>query len=294
MRIGGTGGSAPQTGGYGMVQETDAMTKSIQKQIADTQKQLQELSADDEISPEEKIKKRQELQKKITDLNNQLRQHQLELRREKQQERKNGMDEAMGTRQQEQSMQAKGKDAAGGISQSSMEAMVSAGTSMKQAKAQGRVATAMKGQAGVLQGEIKQDQARGIDVTKKQDQLSELEERIEKTTASQISTLADAGKDMKAAAKKDQEAARDTSKDTQEEKDSKAGTTEQSSSVVKPAGEAKAEGKTDEVSAATGAAQSAGEAALAGKEQTTGQEQQEEQAQAANRQTRRVHVDLYL
>lgn len=296
MRIGGTNGSAPQTGGYGMIQETDATTKSIQKQIADAQKQLQELSANDEISPEEKMKKRQDLQKKITDLNHQLRQHQLELRKEKQQERKNGMDEAMGSRKQEESMRAKEKGLAGRMSSSSMQALVSAGTSIKQAQAQGKVATAMKGQAGVLRGEIKQDQTRGVDVTKKQDQLSELEERIEETKASQISTLADANKDMKAAAQKDQEAA----KDAREEKDATADKADPSSSADQSAGKAGAAKQPEKAVQETGtsasaeSAQSAAEAALAGKDLAIAQKQQEEEAEAADRQMGRVHVDLYL
>ena len=41
---------------------TDPVSQSIQKQIADAQKQLQEISADDRLSVEDKMKKRQEIQ----------------------------------------------------------------------------------------------------------------------------------------------------------------------------------------------------------------------------------------
>ena len=63
---------------------TDPVSQSIQKQIADAQKQLQEISADDRLSVEDKMKKRQEIQQQITSLNQQLRQHEIDLRKEKQ------------------------------------------------------------------------------------------------------------------------------------------------------------------------------------------------------------------
>ncbi|MDE7206837.1 MAG: FlxA-like family protein, partial [Lachnospiraceae bacterium] len=89
MTIGGIGGnrsagsSAVSMGSNG----TDSYSKSLQKQIADAQKQLQELSGNEEMSAEIKMKKRQEIQKQISDLNMQLRQHQMEERRKAQQEK---------------------------------------------------------------------------------------------------------------------------------------------------------------------------------------------------------------
>lgn len=47
---------------------TDAYSKSLQKQIMEAQKQLQELSGNENMTPEMKAKKRQELQKQISDL----------------------------------------------------------------------------------------------------------------------------------------------------------------------------------------------------------------------------------
>ena len=73
MRISGIGGQMSQVGGFS---NADPETKSLQKQIAEKQKQLQELSSNQEMSMEEKMKKRQDIQKEITDLKNQLRQHQ--------------------------------------------------------------------------------------------------------------------------------------------------------------------------------------------------------------------------
>ena len=45
MKVEGIGGGGPQAGGYGLGQATDAYSKSIQKQIASAQKQMQELSS---------------------------------------------------------------------------------------------------------------------------------------------------------------------------------------------------------------------------------------------------------
>ena len=77
MRINGLNGVNTQAGGMNMMQTNDSVSKNIQNQIANAQKQLKELSANKDMSIEEKMKKRQEIQQQITDLNNQLRQHQI-------------------------------------------------------------------------------------------------------------------------------------------------------------------------------------------------------------------------
>ena len=74
-----------QMGQMGMKQAADSYIRNIQNQIASAQKQLQELSSNKEMTQEEKMTKRQELQQQINDLNMQLRQYQTEQRREKQQ-----------------------------------------------------------------------------------------------------------------------------------------------------------------------------------------------------------------
>ena len=78
MRIENFSLSNSQNGGMNRKMATDSVSKNIQNQIANAQKQLQELSANENMSAEEKMKKRQEIQQQITDLNNQLRQHQIE------------------------------------------------------------------------------------------------------------------------------------------------------------------------------------------------------------------------
>lgn len=90
MAMNGISGVNTQAGQMGMNQATDSYSRNLKKQIADAKKQLQEFSSNEEMAPEEKMKKRQELQQRINDLNLQLRQHQMEQRREKQQAKLQG------------------------------------------------------------------------------------------------------------------------------------------------------------------------------------------------------------
>ena len=188
MKINGINGANTQMGQMGMNQATDSYSRNIQSQIANAQKQLQELSSNEEMTLEEKMKKRQEIQQQISDLNMQLRQHQAEQRKEKQQAKASSMDD----------MKSKAGEKGIGMSQASMTAMISADTSIKQAKVQGSVATSMEGRAGVLESEIKNNH--GADVTKKKEELADVTQKAQAATASQMNTLAEANKAMEEAA----------------------------------------------------------------------------------------------
>ncbi len=190
MAINGINGTNTPMGQTGMNQAADSYSRNIQKQIANAQKQLQELSSNEELTLEEKMKKRQEIQQQINDLNMQLRQHQMEQRKEKQQAKASSMDDMLGR------TKAKAEEKNTGLSQSSMTAMISADTSVKQAKVQGSAATKMEGRANVLKAEIKQ----GGNTEAKQKELAELEQKAMEATASQMNTLAKADEAVKEAA----------------------------------------------------------------------------------------------
>lgn len=185
-----------QAGQMGFQQEDDMISKNLKRQITDLQKQLQELSANTQMGGEEKMKKRQEIQKQISDLNVQLRQHQIEQRREKQQE-KASSDDIFDT--DSKVGETKAGDKGKGLSQVSMEAMISADASMKQAAKQGSVATKMEGRAGVLETEIKLDSARNGNTDAKREELAKVEQKAADATASQLDTLSKVGKMMKEA-----------------------------------------------------------------------------------------------
>ena len=192
MKINGINGANTQMGQMGMNQATDSYSRNIQSQIVNAQKQLQELSSNEEMTLEEKMKKRQEIQQQISDLNMQLRQHQAEQRKEKQQAKASSMDDMIG------GTKSKAGEKGIGMSQASMTAMISADTSIKQAKVQGSVATSMEGRAGVLESEIKNNH--GADVTKKKEELADVTQKAQAATASQMNTLAEANKVMEEAA----------------------------------------------------------------------------------------------
>ena len=151
---------------------------------------------------EEKMKKRQEIQQQINELNQQLRQHQIEQRKE-QQAKKSSMDDMLGG--SKKTAPKAGKQSTG-LSQASMKAMISADSAMAQAKVQGSVATKMEGRAEVLTAEIKLDQARGGDAEKKKEELAEVEKKAVEAESAQMNTLADANKELEEAAKAAEEA----------------------------------------------------------------------------------------
>ena len=62
MRINGFSGTNMQSGTMGMAQGNDSVSKNIQNQIANAQQKLQDLSSNEEMSLEDKMKKRQEIQ----------------------------------------------------------------------------------------------------------------------------------------------------------------------------------------------------------------------------------------
>jgi len=174
---------------------------------------LQELSANKDMSLEEKMKKRQEIQQQIVDLNNQLRQHQMEQRKE-QQAKKTSMNDMLGGNKK--TAPKAGKQNAG-LSQASMKAIISADSAMEQARVQGSVATRMEGKAGVLESEIKLDVARGGDVEKKKEELAEVQQKAEAAESAQLNTLAEANKELETAAKAEQQAEKTDKTDKKDE-----------------------------------------------------------------------------
>ena len=215
MKINGINGANTLAGGMNMTKVTDSVSKNIQNQIANAQKQLQDISANKDMSIEEKMKKRQEIQQQITDLNNQLRQHQMELRKEKQQAKGSSMNDMLGG-----SLKStpKASKQSAGLSQASMKAIMSADSAMAQAQIQGSAASRMEGKAGVLEVEIKLDSARGGNVEAKKEELAEVQEKATAAQNAQLNTLATANKELEEAAKADQQTEKADDKDKKTDK----------------------------------------------------------------------------
>lgn len=234
MTIGAVNGNyAMNQGQMGCGASDDPTAKSIQDKIARAQKELKELSANTEMSVEQKQKKRQELQQEINDLNMQLRQHQMEQKQKERQEKAQSMDELMGTADFGQTgKQSGGTGNAGngtGFSAVGMEALISADGARKAAQMQGSVATRLEGRASTLEAEIKLDSARGGNTERKEAEIASLQEKAQKAQASQMSTLREANEKLESAAQK--ESAEHT-EDTEEKDLQKAGSKEDVSQTV--------------------------------------------------------------
>lgn len=190
----------------------DPVSKEMERQIAEARQAMQELSTAEGKSPEEKMQERQELQKKITNLEQQLRQHQIEQRKE-QQAAKNEVDELTGAdRHQNQD----GDVAI--FSKEGMDALVSADSAIKQAKVQGRVSGQLDAQAKTLRTEIKLDGGRG-NVEAKEAALADLGQRAVNAMQAQGETLAGAAEKLRETSEKgnEQEGKELTVADEQEE-----------------------------------------------------------------------------
>ena len=213
MRIDGINGTNVQNVGMNRQMGNDSVSKNIQNQIANAQKQLQELSSNKEMSIEEKMNKRQEIQQQIADLNNQLRQHQIEMRREQQQTKSSSMDDMLGGTRKV----ANSGNQGAGLSQASMQAIISADSAISQVQSSGRVVTKMEGRAGVLEAEIKLDSARGGNVEAKQEELAEVQQKASQAQDSQLNVLANANEELEEASKSEQKVESKESKTTIED-----------------------------------------------------------------------------
>lgn len=193
MKVNGTGTTNMQAGMFSPAGAGDTVSKSLQSQIASAQKQLQELSSNDRMSVEEKRKKRQELQKQIADWNNQLRQHQIEERKKKQQEQEQKKANT-DTRQKQNTTQGAGN----GLSGESMQAMIGADVSVKQAKIQSSTAGRLEGKARVLETEAKNSSDEAV-VEQKQGEAASLQAQAQTAVQNQMDTLSKAKNNLEKA-----------------------------------------------------------------------------------------------
>lgn len=222
--VNGVGGAGMQAGAMGRGQAEDAVSKRLQQQIDNAQKKLQEISGNSEMSTEEKMKMRQEIQKEIADLNSQLRQHQMELRKKEAEEaKKKQAENASAAEQSNHSKAGKGKNDSVDVQLSAegMQAMISADGAMKQAKVQGSVANTMEGKANVLEIEIQLDSARNGDTSAKEAQLADARQTAQEATSAQMSTLAEARETIAEANKPSSDMAETQKKDTKETEEKK-------------------------------------------------------------------------
>ena len=83
------------------------------------------------------------------------------------------------------------------------QSLISASTSMKQIQLQQGVKKQMDGKAGVLDAEIKRDEASGADTTKKKEELAETQKRSEDIANNNMEQIAETNKEMQKAREAD-------------------------------------------------------------------------------------------
>lgn len=201
MTIEGTGKSQNmQAKQKGMNMAEDSVSKNIQNQIANAQKKLQELSSNQDMTIEQKMKKRQEIQKEINNLNQQLRQHQIEQRKE-QQSKNTSMDDMLGGSKKENV--TKTEDESIHLMQTNMKTMITADISMKKVQVHRNIDSQMEDKASVLKSEIKLDGGRKANTEQKEKELANIQQKAQKAAASQMSEIADINKVIKESTKEE-------------------------------------------------------------------------------------------
>ncbi|MCI8558769.1 MAG: hypothetical protein HFI19_13610 [Lachnospiraceae bacterium] len=175
--------SGIQTGQMRISPMGDAVTRGLQSQIEEVQRQIQNVIADESLTMEEKLKKKQELQDKIMELQDQLQQHLAEQRQEQREER---------TKAAEQ----KSYDETG------MQTVISSDAAVKNARVQESTAARMEGRVSVLKSEMELDTGRNMGTIKsKTDELARAEQGAENARSTQMQILGKTNQDLADAAK---------------------------------------------------------------------------------------------
>ena len=161
----------------------DAVTKRLQSQIEEVQRQIQALASNENMTMEQKQKKKQELQDKIMDLQAQLQQHLSEQRQEEKEE-------------QTKAAEQKTYDETG------MQTVISSDAAIKHAKTQEATANRMEGRAAVLKSEMELDIGRQREPVKsKENELSRAEQGVEHARSAQMQILGKVNQNLSDAAK---------------------------------------------------------------------------------------------
>ncbi len=213
------------------VRQIDHVSRNIEKKISNVQRQMQGLSSKEEFSADEKVKKRQELRQEMSKLNTQLRQRQTMTEQEKkretlvleaEQEKQNGSAAALSQETGGRAEETKGsegskavdsgksaadsekKEANSGKSAAASQALVTSGVSMEQVETQGKVIAKIDRGIAILKSEIRQDEARGEDTRRKEEELERAEKRAERAAQFREAVIKEARQELKAAERTDQ------------------------------------------------------------------------------------------
>lgn len=217
MKIQGIGNQQAQPVGKAPVLGNDSRIQAYQQQIAQLQQKLQDLAQNDELTMEEKMRKRQEINQQIHTAEQQMRQVQREIREEQNKAKKDSFDEMVS---------APKKKGADSMSSNKMRSIIAGDQAMKQADGNMQLATEMEGRARVLAGEIATDQQRGVDTTKKEEELAGVEERTDLLKADAIKVAAEAADEIQETSDEERTEKKDPSGEDSKNQDAQQAVTE--------------------------------------------------------------------
>lgn len=218
MKIAGCNrGMGAQTG---MRPGEDEVSRSLQAQIQNKQQEMQKLSENKNMPVEEKLKKRQEIQQEISNLQMQLRQHQLEQRRKQQEGKEDSLQKSRSGKELGPAAEyCKGQGT--GLSQGGMQSMLSADAALKQGKVHDSVASRLEGRAGVLEAEIHQGSLLGWNTSAKEKELAQVEKRAENAEHSRTDMLGEANQAVREAGESEEEKAEKEGSEKEKEEERK-------------------------------------------------------------------------
>lgn len=193
----------------------DEKTKELQSQIQGKQLELQRLSTNETMAEEEKMQKRQELLKQVSSLNTELRQHQLDMQREK--NSKTDQDASSRKKNSVATDDSIMDENALPMSAQGMQSIISADTAIKQAVSQGSVVTALEGRSRVLESEITLDAGRGASTEQKERELENISYAVTSATASRLGIVGTANVRLNEAMEKEQQEKKNEQKERKRE-----------------------------------------------------------------------------
>lgn len=176
----------------------DAVGKSIESKIMDAQKRQQGLNSDREMTAEEKSSTRQEIQREISELKRQLRQHQAEQKKEQQKEDKS-TEERKERLKNEVSEDTKGVLYEGKTSdavkdKSQDDTPVSKESAMKQIRVVINADAKADGKIRVMEAEEKQDAIGKTGNVNKNSRLEDVKRRSQRVEIAQKAMFGDKNK----------------------------------------------------------------------------------------------------
>lgn len=193
----------------------DEQSGRLRKQINDLQKRLQTLAEDEGMSAEEKLSNTKELQKQLDELNAQLKQRQIQKMQEDVKKDTKGTFDTTDT----YISRRPGKRKV--IQTATMQNILSADMSMKQAGIMQSSKTQMKSEANILEAQIKQDKMSGAPTERKEAELAEFRERADKLDSQIFEAVSDVNEQLRSSDEEDINEEKDQTKKKAGDEDTK-------------------------------------------------------------------------